>query len=41
MDWMPYALTSVALWGGWACFGKLSLRHADWRHVNFIYGAVL
>jgi bacterial/archaeal transporter family protein len=40
MQWIAYALVSVALWGGWAFFGKLSLRHASWAQVSFVYGAI-
>ena len=40
MQWIAYALVSVALWGGWAFFGKLSLRHASWVQVSFTYGVV-
>jgi transporter family protein len=40
MQWIAYALVSVALWGGWAFFGKLSLRHASWAQVSFTYGVV-
>ena len=39
MQWIAYALVSVALWGGWAFFGKLSLRHASWVQVSFTYGS--
>jgi len=28
----------VALWGGWAFFGKLALRHSSWAQVSFTYG---
>ena len=40
MLWIVYALVSVALWGGWAFFGKLSLRHSSWVQVSFTYGIV-
>lgn len=40
MQWIVYALISVLFWGGWAFFGKLALRHADWAEVSFVYGVV-
>ena len=40
MQWIGYALVSVVLWGGWAFFGKVSLRHASWAQVSFVYGAI-
>jgi uncharacterized membrane protein len=39
MQWIVYSLASAALWGGWAFFGKLSLRHAGWVEVSFVYSA--
>jgi transporter family protein len=40
MQWIGYALVSTALWGGWAFFGKVALRHASWAQVSFVYGAI-
>jgi uncharacterized membrane protein len=41
MQWIVYSLTSAALWGGWAFFGKVSLRHAGWVEVSFVYGLAI
>src|SRR5438552_756666 len=40
MQWIAYTLVSVAFWGGWAFFGKLSLRHASWAQVSIVYAAI-
>lgn len=41
MQWIAYTLAAVVLFGAWAFFGKLSLRHASWAQVSLVYGAAL
>jgi transporter family protein len=38
MTWLVYTVACILFWAGWAFFGKVALRYADWVHVSLAFG---